>query len=63
MKTNYRIEAFPLCKLIANIELPAFQRNTVWTDEKKKTFISTVISGSPFGSLLLYRRLRNSEPI
>lgn len=55
MKTNYRIETFPLCKLIANIELPTFQRNTVWTDEKKKTFISTVISGSPFGSLLLYK--------
>lgn len=59
MKSEYKIDCFTLRKLQANIELPHFQRNVVWTDEKRKNFINTVLSGAPFGSLLLYKETDN----
>ena len=44
-------------KIITNdsIMQPKFQRGLVWTNTKKKEFISTVLLGYPFGSILLYK--------
>lgn len=55
MKSKYKTDSFSFKKLQENIELPSFQRNVVWTDEKRKNFINTVLSGDPFGSILLYK--------
>lgn len=55
MKLNYKIDSITFKKLKENIELPPFQRNVVWTDEKRKNFINTVLSGNPFGSILVYK--------
>lgn len=55
MESMYEIENIIFKQLQDQIELPSFQRSVVWTDEKKKNFINTVLSGSPFGSLLLYK--------
>lgn len=55
MKTKYKTDCLSFKKLQENIELPSFQRNVVWTDEKRKNFINTVLSGDPFGSILLYK--------
>ena len=37
------------------IEVPTFQRNLVWSDEQKKTFIDSVKRGFPIGTLLFYK--------
>lgn len=55
MKSKYKTDCFSFKKLQDNIELPPFQRNVVWTTEKRKNFINTVLSGDPFGSILLYK--------
>lgn len=55
MKTKYKTDCFGFKKLQEHIELPPFQRNVVWTNEKRKNFINTVLSGDPFGSILLYK--------
>lgn len=57
MKTEYKIECFSFKKLQENIVLPPFQRNVVWTYEKRKNFINTVLSGNPFGSILLFKEM------
>ncbi len=57
MKSYYKIDNISFKKLQSEIELPPFQRNVVWTDEKRKNFIYTVLSGSPCGSLLLYKEI------
>lgn len=54
MNTQYKIESFPFGKLRKCISIPTFQRNVVWNDEKRRGYIDTVLSGFPFGSLLLY---------
>lgn len=59
MKTEYKIECFTFKKLQENIVLPPFQRNVVWTYEKRKNFINTVLSGNPFGSILLFKEIDN----
>lgn len=55
MNIKYKIETFLFSKLKECILLPSFQRNVVWTEDKKREFIDSVINGMPFGSLLLYR--------
>jgi len=55
MDTQYKIETFSFKKLRNCIKLPSFQRSVVWSEEKKKSFIDTVVRGLPFGSLLLYK--------
>lgn len=57
MKPQYKIDSISFKKLQENIELPPFQRNVVWAEEKRKNFINTILSGSPFGSLLLYKEI------
>lgn len=37
------------------IEVPMFQRNLVWSEEQKKTFIDSVKKGFPIGTLLFYK--------
>jgi hypothetical protein len=36
------------------LEVPAFQRGLVWSDEKKRNLIASMYKGFPIGSLLLY---------
>ncbi len=55
MNTNYKSDTLPFEKLRKCIKLPSFQRNVVWTSEKKESFIDSIINGLPFGSLLLYK--------
>ncbi|PFH86470.1 DUF262 domain-containing protein [Bacillus sp. AFS088145] len=35
--------------------IPKYQRNLVWSDKQKKSFIDSIKSGFPFGSLLLFK--------
>lgn len=56
MDSNYKIETMTFNKLQGCIKLPTFQRSTVWSEEKRKSFIDTILSGLPFGSLLLYKK-------
>lgn len=42
------------------IVVPTFQRNLVWTDKQKKTFIDSVKKGFPIGTLLFYK-LKDSD--
>lgn len=37
------------------IEVPMFQRNLIWSEEQKKTFIDSVKKGFPIGTLLFYK--------
>lgn len=55
MKSKYKTDCISFKKLQENIELPSYQRNVVWTMEKRKNFINTVLAGDPFGSILLYK--------
>lgn len=55
MKIFYDTTTISFKQLQEQIELPSFQRSVVWTEDKQKNFIHTVISGEPFGSLLLYK--------
>lgn len=55
MKSQYKIDSISFKKLQNEVELPPFQRNVVWTEEKRKNFVYTVLTGSPFGALLLYK--------
>lgn len=37
------------------VEVPKYQRNLVWSQNQKQSFIDSIKSGFPFGSLLLYK--------
>lgn len=54
MNANYEIRTLDFNEL-KSVTLPKFQRSVVWADEKKRDFITTLLSGSPFGSILLYK--------
>ncbi|XRG77004.1 DUF262 domain-containing protein [Rossellomorea sp. GAMAL-10_SWC] len=41
------------------IRVPKLQRNLVWNDHQKTTFIDTLKKGYPFGSLLFYKKEEN----
>ncbi len=55
MKLNYKHDELSFKKLKDNIVLPKFQRKLVWSAEKKKSFISTLLKGDPCGIFLLYK--------
>ncbi len=55
MEVNYYIDKMMFGDLKKRISLPTFQRSIVWKENRKKQFISTIISGLPFGVLLLYQ--------
>jgi len=38
-----------------SITVPKYQRSLVWSEKMRKAFISSIKSGFPFGSLLLYK--------
>lgn len=54
MNSLYSSESCSFDKLKKRIKIPPFQRNVVWSEEKKQNFIDTVLKGLPFGSLLIY---------
>lgn len=55
VKSKYKTDCISFKKLQENVQLPSYQRNVVWTMEKRKNFINTVLAGNPFGSILLYK--------
>lgn len=38
------------------VKIPEYQRNLVWSDDQKKSFIESIKKGFPFGSLLLFKQ-------
>jgi len=71
MKTNYTdIETWTVEDLVdavsekpikkRKIMVPKFQRNLVWGNEQKKSYIDSIKMGFPFGSLLLSKE-KNEE--
>ena len=57
MELKYDYDKFTLNDIIEGnkIVVPAFQRNVVWKDGKRKEFINTLRAGNPFGSILVYK--------
>lgn len=52
---KFRLEQISFSSLQKSITLPTFQRNLVWTQNKKISFIRTIMNGYPFGSFLFYK--------
>ena len=38
-----------------SVTVPKYQRSLVWPEKMRKSFVSSIKSGYPFGSLLLYK--------
>ena len=60
MEVLYDCEKFTLKEILGEktIKIPKFQRNIVWNFKKKKEFIETLRAGSPFGSILVHKRIQ-----
>jgi hypothetical protein len=50
---KYKTEIFKFKQLRKLIRKPEFQRNFIWSDRKKESFIETIKKGLPVGSILL----------
>lgn len=54
---KYDFDEIPFKDLKEKVDLPTFQRNLVWKPSQKKSFIDTIKSGLPFGSIMLYKNM------
>ena len=63
MEIKYRSTEFTLEQILnkQTFSVPNFQRGIVWSDKKRQKFIETLISGEPFGTILVYRERNNNN--
>ena len=56
MELKYTSTRFELKEILdeKTFAIPNFQRGLSWKDNKKKMFIKTLLSGEPFGTILIY---------
>lgn len=61
MQVKYDYQKFTLDDILKEKKfiVPAFQRNVVWNEKKRKEFIQTLRAGNPFGSILVHHQNEN----
>ena len=55
MDSKYEVKQYSFSFLDGRVSVPRFQRDLVWNQTSRESFIDSIKKGFPFGSILVYR--------